>query len=73
MYLMLLVLCMINTMKSKDYKNNPNEYIGHVGDYAEIIRVAACGKVNTPNFYDVLEILGEARVIARIESVLNSL
>ena len=59
--------------RPKDYKHNPNAYIGHVGDYAEIIRIASCGKVNTPNFYDVLKILGEARVIKRIKLVLQSL
>jgi glutamyl-tRNA synthetase len=59
--------------RPKDYKKNPDEYIGHVGEYAEIIRIAACGKANTPNFYDILQILGESRVIARIEFALKNL
>lgn len=59
--------------RPKDYKNNPDEYIGHVGDYAEIIRVAACGKANTPNFYEILKILGESRVVARIKFALHCL
>jgi glutamyl-tRNA synthetase len=59
--------------RPKDYKKNPDDYIGHVGDYAEIIRIAACGKANTPNFYDILQILGESRVIARIEFALKNL
>ena len=53
--------------RPKDYKKNPEEYMGHVGDYAEIIRVATCARNSTPNFYDVLKILGMRKVISRIE------
>jgi glutamyl-tRNA synthetase len=59
--------------RPKDYKKNPDAYVGHVGDYAEIIRVAACGKANTPNFYDVLQILTEKRVVERINYTLSLL
>lgn len=59
--------------RPKDYKKNPDQFIGHVGDYAEIIRVASCGKANTPNFYEILQILGEGRVVARIQQTLNLL
>jgi len=59
--------------RPKDYKKNPEQYIGHVGDYAEIIRIAACGKPDTPNFYDILKILGEERVIERIKYTKNLL
>ncbi|MDA3932599.1 MAG: glutamate--tRNA ligase [Tenericutes bacterium] len=59
--------------RPKDFKKNPGDYIGHVGDYAEIIRVAACGKPDTPNFYDILKILGEERVIERIKYTKNLL
>ncbi|QWB99719.1 glutamate--tRNA ligase [Mycoplasmatota bacterium] len=59
--------------RPKDYKKNPDEFIGHVGDYAEIIRIASCGKPDTPNFYDILQILGEERVIERIKYTKNLL
>ncbi|MFW5889386.1 MAG: glutamate--tRNA ligase [Bacillota bacterium] len=59
--------------KPKDYKKNPDSYLGHVGDYAEILRIGICGKNNTPNFYDVLEILGEERVIERINYTIKLL
>lgn len=59
--------------RPKDYKKNPDAYVGHVGDYAEIIRVAACGKANTPNFYDILQILTEKRVVERINYTLSLL
>ncbi|MGE4572555.1 MAG: glutamate--tRNA ligase [Candidatus Izemoplasmatales bacterium] len=59
--------------RPKDYKKNPDQYIGHVGDYAEIVRIAACGKPDTPNFYDVLKILGQKRVVERISYTINLL
>lgn len=59
--------------RPKDYKKNPDDFIGHVGDFAEIIRIGACGKANTPNFYDVLQILTEEKVIERIKYTLSLL
>jgi glutamyl-tRNA synthetase len=54
---------------TKDYKKNPEQYLGHVGDFAEIVRIAVAKKKSTPNFYMILTILGEQRIKARIEHV----
>lgn len=54
---------------TKDYKKNPDQYLGHVGDFAEIVRIAVAKKKSTPNFYMILKILGEQRIKARIEHV----
>jgi len=59
--------------RPKDYKKQPDAFVGHVGDYAEIIRVASCGKANTPNFYDILQILGKERVVERIKYTIGLL
>jgi glutamyl-tRNA synthetase len=59
--------------RPKDYKKSPYEYVGHIGDYAGIIRVATCGKTNTPNFYDVLRILGKDKVVSRINQAIDLL
>lgn len=52
--------------RAKDYEKTPENYIGHIGEYAEIIRIATCAKTSTPNFYDVLRILGKEKIVARI-------
>ncbi|MDY0010711.1 MAG: glutamate--tRNA ligase [Candidatus Izemoplasmatales bacterium] len=52
--------------RAKDYQKTPENYIGHIGEYAEIIRIATCAKTSTPNFYDVLRILGKDKIVARI-------
>ncbi len=59
--------------RGKDFKKNPDLYVGTVGDYAEILRLATCGKKNTPNFYSILTILGEERVIERINLTIKHL
>jgi glutamyl-tRNA synthetase len=53
----------------KDYKKNKDAYLGHVGDFAEIIRIAVSKKNSTPNFYQILSILGEETVKKRIRAV----
>ena len=57
----------------KIYKQNPEEYVGHVGDVAEIIRLAVTNRKNSPNLHDVLVILGKEEVDRRIERALKSL
>lgn len=52
--------------ETKLYKKNPSEYKGHVGDISMFIRIAVTGKINSPDLYDVLHILGRQRTIDRI-------
>ncbi|MGD9910262.1 MAG: glutamate--tRNA ligase [Candidatus Izemoplasmatales bacterium] len=59
--------------RPKDYKKNPELYTGHIGDFAEIIRIAVSTRKSTPNFYHILSILGEEKVIQRIQKVLSLL
>ncbi len=57
----------------KIYKQNPEAYVGHVGDVAEIIRLAVTNRKNSPNLHDVLVILGKDEVDRRIDRALKSL
>ena len=58
---------------NKIYKQNPDLYLGHVGDVAEIIRLAVTNRKNSPNLHDVLVILGKEEVDNRINRALKSL
>ena len=58
---------------NKIYKQAPDQYKGHVGDVAEMIRVALCGAKNSPNLYCVLQILGKEEVNRRINLAVTSL
>ncbi|CAG9608170.1 glutamate--tRNA ligase [Pseudoneobacillus rhizosphaerae] len=51
----------------KQYKANPNNYKGHVGDVAMIIRVALTNRTNTPDLFDIMKVMGEKRVFSRMQ------
>ena len=51
----------------KEYKNNPDEYKGHVGDICEAIRVMITGRTKSPDLFSIMKILGKERIIKRIE------
>lgn len=50
----------------KQYKASPESWKGHVGDVSMVLRVAVCGTRNSPDLSEVMAVMGEARVRARI-------
>ncbi|WP_040195984.1 glutamate--tRNA ligase [Candidatus Soleaferrea massiliensis] len=52
--------------KPKEYKNNPDQYKGHVGDISMVLRVAVSGRQNSPDMYEVMKIIGKERVLSRL-------
>ena len=57
----------------KAYKENPDAFRGNVADVSMFLRVAVTGKLNSPDMYSVMQILGKDRVTARIQNMLNTL
>lgn len=57
----------------KAYKQNPEAYKGNVSDISMFIRLAISGKMNAPDMYSSMQILGYDRVINRINSMISSL
>lgn len=53
----------------KEYKQEPEKYKGHVGDISTVIRVGLTGKCNTPDLYEIIQILGKDRVIDRLKRI----
>ena len=53
----------------KEYKENPDNYKGHVGDVSSVIRIALTTKSMTPNLYDIMKLFGKERIIKRIEKL----
>ncbi len=53
--------------RPKDYKQNPDAFRGHVGDLSAVLRLALTGRKNSPDLYDVMQVLGEERVRSRLE------
>lgn len=57
----------------KAYKQNPDIYKGNVSDISMFIRIAISGKMNAPDMYSSMQILGYDRVIKRINDMISSL
>lgn len=58
---------------NKIYKQNKDLYKGHVGDVAEMIRVAIVGSKMSPNLHSVLNILNKNEVDRRIKLAIDYL
>ena len=61
------------TPDMKAYKADPTAFKGNVADISMFLRLAVTGKLNSPDMYAVMQILGKERVAARINSMLNTL
>lgn len=56
----------------KDFKQNPEAYKGHVGDISTVIRVCLTKRANTPDMYEMMNVLGKERVIKRLQHAIES-
>ena len=52
-------------VKPKDYKKHPEEYKGHVGHVSTVIRIALMGRSQSPDIWEIQQILGEEKVRSR--------
>ncbi|MBQ7874816.1 MAG: glutamate--tRNA ligase [Oscillospiraceae bacterium] len=57
----------------KEFKQNPEAFKGHVGDISAVIRMAVTGRVNSPDMFTVMNILGKEKVLERLEKALKAL
>ena len=58
-------------LMSEMYKKEKENYLGHVGDVAEMVRIAMTTSKNSPNLYQVLSILGIEEVRRRINLTIS--
>ncbi len=57
------------TTDMKAYKADPEAFKGNVADVSMFLRLAVTGKVNSPDMYSVMQILGKDKVAERIEKM----
>ena len=50
----------------KMFKAEPEKWPGHVGDISTVIRVTLTGRQNTPDLYEIMQVLGKEIVIERL-------
>ena len=51
----------------KEFKANPGMYKAHVGDVSTVLRVALTSRTNTPDMYEIMQVLGKERIAKRFE------
>lgn len=47
--------------KPKDFKKHPEEYKGHVGHVSTVIRIALMGRSQSPDVWEIQQIMGEEK------------
>ncbi|MBO5939049.1 MAG: glutamate--tRNA ligase [Clostridia bacterium] len=61
------------TPDMKAYKADPAAFRGSVADVSMFIRLAVTGKLNAPDLYSVMQILGKQKVLDRIHAMLSAM
>ena len=56
---------------NKEYKANPENFKGNIGDLAEILRITLTGRKNAPSLYAVMALLGLEESHRRINRVIS--
>ena len=51
------------------YKQEPEKWKGHVGDISTVLRVSLTGRQNTPDLYEIMQVLGEESIKRRIQKI----
>lgn len=49
----------------KEFKANPGMYAAHVGDVSTVLRVALTKRTNTPDLYEIMQVLGKDEIVRR--------
>ena len=57
----------------KEFKANPGMYKAHVGDVSTVLRVALTGRTNTPDMYEIMQVLGKEKVEKRFKEAISKL
>ena len=57
----------------KVYKADPEAFKGSVADISMFIRVAVTGKMNSPDLYTVMQIIGKDKTLDRINAMISKL
>ena len=52
----------------QEYKINPDNYKGHIGDFCEGLRYIISGRRQTPDLYEITRLLGKERLTERIKN-----
>jgi glutamyl-tRNA synthetase len=55
----------------KAYKQSPDDFPGNVADVATMLRVVITGKLQSPDLYAIMQVMGVERVLSRFNLILK--
>lgn len=58
---------------NKEYKANPDKFIGNVASFCNLIRYAFTGKTNTPDLFSICCVLGKDELYSRLKVIKKKL
>ena len=61
------------TPNVKEFKKNPADFKGHVGDISTVIRIAVTSRTNTPDLYMIMKLLGKEKVAERLNKTIENI
>jgi len=56
------------TPKMDEYKKNPDKYKGSIADFMKIIRLAIRGRENSPDLYEIMQVIGVDKTRNRLKA-----
>ena len=54
----------------KEFKANPGKYKAHVGDVSTVLRVSLTSRTNTPDMYEIMQVLGKENIEKRFQKII---
>ena len=57
----------------KAYRADPAAFRGSVADVSMFLRIVVTGKLNSPDMYEVMRVLGKDAVLSRVDALLETL
>lgn len=57
----------------KEYKAEPEKYVGSIADFSSIVRMAVTNRKNTPDIYSIMQLLGKDITISRMQDTIDNL
>lgn len=62
------VACQYGYGTTQEYKENPEMFVGSVGDFCEGLRYIITNRRQTPDLYEICKIIGKDRLIERLKN-----
>ena len=54
----------------KEFKAEPEKYEAHVGDVSTVLRIALTKRTNTPDMYEIMQVLGKDEIMKRFKKAM---